>query len=396
MIHLRAMKILRVHNYYQQAGGEDAVVASETALLRSRGHDVVEHFVHNDAIEQMGRVAVAAKTIWNRDSHRTLRELIAREKPDIAHFDNTFPLVSPAGYYAARDAGVPVVQTLHNYRLLCVNATLFRDGHVCEECIGKSVPWPGVKHACYRDDRKASAVVAAMLGVHRAMGTYREAVDVYIALTDFARRKYIEGGLPARKIVVKPNFLDTDPGVGPGEGRFALFVGRLAEEKGVRVLVDAWRRVGDRLPLRIVGSGPLGDEIRGSAADVPGITILGRRPLDEVMEMMGQATCLVFPSTWYEGLPRTIVESFAKGTPVVASDLGSMAELVDHGQTGLKFRPGDPEDLARQIEHLMADRTQLPAMRAAARAAYESKYTADVAYDALMSIYRMASGKNRG
>lgn len=384
------MKILRVHNYYQQAGGEDAVVSSEIALLRARGHEIVEYFVHNDAIEQMGRVEVATRTIWNRQSRRTLGELIARERPDIAHFDNTFPLVSPSAYYAARDAGVPVVQTLHNYRLLCVNATLFREGRVCEQCIGRFIPWPGVTHACYRDDRKASAVVAAMLSVHRAMGTYDRAIDVYIALTDFARRKYIEGGLPQHKIVVKPNFLDADPGVGSGDGGFALFVGRMTEEKGVRVLVDAWRRVGRRLPLKVVGSGPLEEEIRSAAGGVEGIEMLGRRPLDEVMAMMGQATCLVFPSTWYEGLPRTIVESFAKGAPVIASDLGSMADLVDHGQTGLKFKPGDPEDLARQIEHLLADPAKLSAMRAAARAVYESKYTAEVAYEALMGIYQAA------
>ncbi len=381
------MKIVRVHNYYQQAGGEDAVVASELAMLKARGHAIVSHFVHNDAIEGMSRLTVAGKTIWNHQSYRAMRELLRTHKPDVVHFDNTFPLVSPAAYYAARDAGVPVVQTLHNYRLLCVNAMLFRDGAVCEECVGRAIPWPGVKYGCYREDRKASAVVAAMLGIHRAMGTYRHSVDTYIALTEFARRKYIEGGLPAGKIVVKPNFLESDPGVGQGDGGFALFVGRLTEEKGIRLLVEAWRRIGDRLPLRVVGSGPLEDEIRGAAAGVAGIEWLGRQPLERVMEMMGQATCLVFPSTWYEGLPRTIVESFAKGTPVIASDLGAMADLIDHGRTGLKFCPGDAADLAQQVEGLMAGSNQLNQMRQAARSEYEQKYTADRAYEALMRIY---------
>lgn len=381
------MKIVRVHNYYQQAGGEDAVVASEIALLQGRGHTVIPYFVHNDAIEGMGRLTVAGKTIWNSQSYRDLRKLLDDRKPDVVHFDNTFPLVSPAAYYAARDAGARVIQTLHNYRLLCVNATLFRDGGVCEDCVGRAIPWPGVKHACYRDDRKASAVVAGMLGVHRAIGTYRRVVDTWIALTEFGRRKYIEGGLPAGKIVVKPNFLESDPGIGAGDGRFALFVGRLAEEKGGQVLVEAWRRIGDRLPLRIVGSGPLETEIRESAAGVAGIDLLGRQPLERVMEMMGEATALIFPSIWYEGLPRTIVESFAKGTPVIASDLGAMAELVDHDRTGMKFRPGDPADLAQQVERLLSDPSRLASMRRAARAEYEQKYTADQAYDALMRIY---------
>lgn len=389
------MRILRVHNYYQQAGGEDAVVASEAELLASRGHTVIPHFVHNDAIDGMSRVTVAGKTIWNRDSAADLRRILAEHRPDVVHFDNTFPLVSPSAYYAARDAGVPVIQTLHNYRLLCVNATLFRDGRVCEECVGRAIPWPGVQHACYRNDRKASAVVAAMLSFHRAIGTYRHAITTYIALTEFARRKYIQGGLPASRIVVKPNFLETDPGVGPGNGRFALFVGRLTEEKGVRVLVDAWRHIGDRLPLKVVGSGPLEGELAAAASGVAGVQLLGRQPLDRVMQMMGEAAVLVFPSTWYEGLPRTIVESFAKGTPVIASDLGSMAELVDHGRTGLKFRPGDPADLARQIERLISDPGLLPALRSAARDEYERKFTADQAYDALMHIYRSAIKQNR-
>ena len=389
------MRILRVHNYYQQAGGEDAGVASEVELLTSRGHTVIPHFVHNDAIDGMSRLTVAGKTIWNRDSAADLRRMLTGHRPDVVHFDNTFPLVSPSAYYAARDAGVPVIQTLHNYRLLCVNATLFRDGRVCEECVGRAIPWPGVQHACYRNDHKASAVVAAMLSFHRAIGTYRRAITTYIALTEFARRKYIQGGLPASRIVVKPNFLERDPGVGPGDGRFALFVGRLTEEKGVRVLIDAWRHIGDRLPLKVVGSGPLEGELAAAADGVAGVQRLGRQPLERVMQMMGEATVLVFPSTWYEGLPRTIVESFAKGTPVIASDLGSMAELVDHGRTGFKFRPGDAADLARQIERLVSDPGLLPALRRAARDEYEQKFTADQAYDALMQIYRSAIKQNR-
>ncbi len=387
------MKIVRIHNYYQQAGGEDSVLASEIKLLESRGHAVSTFFIHNDAIEGMGRLALLGKTLWNAGIYGKLRAFFREQQADVAHFDNTFPLISPAAYYAARAEGVGVVQTLHNYRLLCVNAMLFRDGHVCEDCVGRAVPWPGVVHKCYRDDIKASAVVAAMLTGHRAIGTYERQVDTYIALTDFARRKYIEGGLPAGKIVVKPNFLEEDPGIGTGGGGFALFVGRLTEEKGIDTVLRAWERVGASLPLKAIGTGPLEARVREAAERLDAVEYLGRQPLERVMHLMGEAACLVFPSTWYEGLPRTIVESFAKGTPVIGSRLGAMQELIDEGRSGALFTPGDPADLAATIRQLSSTHA-LGAMRCHARGQYEQKYTADRAYEALMRIYRNVSRRD--
>src|SRR5688572_2171648 len=235
------MNILLVHNYYQQPGGEDQVFADETRLLRDRGHAVRQHTVHNDAVGTMGRVELLGKTIWNRAAYDELRAVARQHRADVVHFHNTFPLVSPAGYRAAHDAGAAVVQTLHNYRLLCPVATFYRDGGVCEDCMGKLVPWPGVLHKCYRDNRAASAVIATMLTVHRAMRTYRDEVDVFVALTEFARRKFVEGGLPAEKIIVKPNFVDPDPAVGTGGGGLALFVGSLAQAKGVIPFLQIWQ-----------------------------------------------------------------------------------------------------------------------------------------------------------
>ncbi len=196
------MKIALVHNYYQQPGGEDEVFADEGALLEARGHQVVRYTAHNDRIAGMRAPVLAQVTVWNRAVYRELRAFIRKERPAVMHFQNTFPLISPASYYAARAEGVPVVQTLHNYRLLCPNALFFRDGHVCEDCLGKSIPWPGVAHACYRGSRTASGVVASMLSIHRALRTWTEMIDVYVVLSEFARQKFIEGGLPSEKIVV--------------------------------------------------------------------------------------------------------------------------------------------------------------------------------------------------
>ena len=384
------MKILAVHNRYQRPGGEDQVFADETALLEAENHSVVRCEVHNDRVERMNRVTLARDTVWNASAYRELGVLIRRERPDVAHFHNTLPLVSPAGYYAARAEGVPVIQTLHNYRLLCPVALFFRDGRVCEDCMGKAVPWPGVAHACYRGSRAASGAVATMLTLHRAIRTYAQVVDVYVALTEFARNKFIEGGLPAEKIVVKPNFVAPDPGRGPGGGGYVLFVGRLAPEKGTGTMLAAWDRLGTGVPLKIVGDGPLRDRVARAAAWRSNVEWLGHRPVSEVHTLMKGAELLVFPSEWYETFGRVAAEAFAAGTPVVAADIGAVAELVEHGRTGLLFRPGDPKDLAAQVGWALSHPAELRSMREEARAEFEAKYTAERNYLALMEIYATA------
>jgi glycosyltransferase involved in cell wall biosynthesis len=384
------MKILAVHNRYQRPGGEDQVFVDETALLETRNHRVLRYEVHNEQVKQVNRLILAKDTVWNTSAYRELGALIRRERPDVVHFHNTLPLVSPAGYYAARAEGVPVIQTLHNYRLLCPVALFFRDGRVCEDCMGKTVPWPGVVHRCYRGSRAASGVVATMLTVHRALRTWTEMVDVYVALTEFARNKFIEGGLPAGKIVVKPNFVAPDPGQGPGGGGYALFVGRLAPEKGTGTMLAAWDRLGTRIPLKIVGDGPLRDRVVEAAARQSNVEWLGHRPVADVHELMGKADMLVFPSQWYETFGRVAAEAFAAGTPVIAANIGAVAELVEHGRTGLKFRPGDAEDLVTQVEWALSHPAELRSMREEVRAEFEAKYTAERNYRTLMEIYEAA------
>ena len=384
------MKILAVHNRYQRPGGEDQVFVDETALLETRNHRVLRYEVHNDQVKQVNRLTLAKDTVWNTSAYRELGALIRRERPHVVHFHNTLPLVSPAGYYAARAEGVPVIQTLHNYRLLCPVALFFRDGRVCEDCMGKAVPWPGVVHRCYRGSRTASGVIATMLTVHRALRTWTEMVDVYVALTEFARNKFIEGGLPAGKIVVKPNFVAPDPGRGQGGGGYALFVGRLAPEKGTETMLAAWDRLGTRIPLKIVGDGPLRDRVVEAAARQSNVEWLGHRPVEDVHALMGKADMLVFPSQWYETFGRVAAEAFAAGTPVIAANIGAVAELVEHGRTGLKFRPGDPEDLVTQVEWALSHSAELRRMREEVRAEFEAKYTAERNYRALMEIYEAA------
>jgi glycosyltransferase involved in cell wall biosynthesis len=389
------MRLLLAHNKYQQAGGEDSVFAAEAALLKAYGHQVVRYDVNNDQATLMNPIVLAASTIWNRASYRELRSIIRRERIQVVHFHNTLPLISPAGYFAAKAEGVPVVQTLHNYRLICPNALCFRDGHVCEDCVGRTPPWPGVVHACYRGSRAATGVVAAMLTVHRALRTWANMVDVYVALTEFQRRKLIEGGLPQEKVVVKPNSVNIDPGVGEGKKDYHLFVGRLSAEKGVSTLVSAWEKLGGQVPLKIAGDGPLAGTVADAASRISGVEWLGRQPANRVSELMKGAQTLIFPSELFEGFPLVVAEAYAVGLPVIASNLGSMSTLIDHGRTGLHFRPGDPEDLMAQVKWASQHPTELTSMRREARAEFEAKYTAARNYRSLMEIYELAEARAR-
>lgn len=383
------MKILVAHNFYKQAGGEDQCVAAEIAMLSAHGHQVMHYCLSNDSIDTMGRLDLASRTIWSRPAFRELQQLFRTHRPQIAHFHNTFPLLSPAAYYAARAADVRVVQTLHNFRLCCVNALLFRDGKVCEECLGAALPWRGVAHKCYHNSRIASAAVATMIAAHRALGTWRNAVDVYIALSESSRRKLVEGGLPAEKIAVKSNFAYPDPGPGTGRGQYAIYVGRLSPEKGVDTLLKAWRQL-DAPPLKVLGDGPMGTAVQDAASNNPAIQWLRSVPHETVYELIGEAAFLVVPSQCYENFPRVVIEAFAKGTPVIASRLGAMAEIVEDGRTGLHFEPGDSKELAGKVRSILADPLKLRQMRWAARQAFDQKFTADANHEALMTIYGRA------
>jgi len=386
------MKCLLIHNHYQNAGGEDEVFRNEAELLRSRGHHVVEYVRSNHEISDYavaGKLDLALRTVWARDTVRDLRVVLKREKPQVVHLHNTFPLVSPAVYYACDDAHIPVIQTLHNYRLLCPSATFFRNGAVCEECLDHSL-FRGIRHGCYRGSRPATAVVAAMLWFHRFRKTWVDRVDRFIALTEFSRSKFVANGIPGEKISVRPNSLARDPGPKNVAGEYALFVGRISPEKGLRTLLSAWHELPRQLALKVLGDGPERQELQSAVASsgLNNVSFEGAQSREAVLSAMKGARFLIFPSQWYECFPATLLEAFACALPVIASNIGAIAEIVDDGKTGLHVIPGDAHGFAEKIRWAWTHQREIDLMGRNARREYETKYSSERNYDRLMEIYR--------
>lgn len=382
------LRVLVCHNRYQLRGGEDSVCESEIELLRQHGHEVQVFERSNASLNEGSRWAAAAETVWSRDSAYAFRALLEEFRPDVVHVHNTFAKISPAIYWEANRAGVPIVQTLHNFRLLCPQAMFLREGKVCEDCLGK-LPWRGALRGCYRDSVAQSMVLASMVTVHRALGTWKNKVTRYIALNEFCRRKFIEGGLPADRIAIKPNFVDFSPPPAMNRQGF-LFVGRLSLEKGIATLATAARQV-DGLQLQVAGTGPEAHLVEG----VEGVAPLGALDGASVRKAMSGSVALVLPSIWYENFPRTLVEAMACGLPVIASRIGALAELVDDGVSGLLFEPGNVEDLAAKLRWAQGHPDAMRSMGERARAIYEEKFTARRNYAQLMNIYQDAMEQAR-
>lgn len=389
-----SLKILLIHNQYQQRGGEDVVFEQERKLLESYGHTVVAYRRSNWEVSNyvgIQKMALLGRTIWASDAHKDVVKLIRDEKPQLVHVHNTLVMISPSIYSACHEAGVPVVQTLHNYRLLCPAATFFRDNHICEECLQHGL-WRSVLHGCYRDSRPASAGVALMLAVHRHAGTWDRAIQCYIALTKFARDKLLEGGIPADKTFIKPNFVHPDPGQRVGDGEYALFAGRLSPEKRVTTILKAWTLLRNRIPLVIIGDGASRKELENEVLrwDLKDVTFKGSLAREETVAAMKRARALIFSSEWYENFPMTIGEAFACGVPVICSKVGAMQEIVDPGRTGLHFTAGSAEALAEKVDWAWDNPAALRSMAQEARKEYENKYTAEKNYPILMDIYQKA------
>lgn len=375
------MRVLVAHNAYQLRGGEDAVVRSEVELLQSHGHEVLLYSRHNDEIPEQGRLRTAAQALWSARTTREVGELLGRWRPDVVHAHNTFPLISPALHWAARRAGVPVVQTLHNFRLLCLQGTMLREQQPCTRCVGRA-PLAGVVHGCYRGSRTQSAVLAASIMLHRGLGTWSRCVDRFVALTPFCRDQLVAGGIDAGRIVVEPNFVDLpEP---PSKPRSALlYAGRLSPEKGTAVLAQAL----PGLPagsVRVAGSGPQQPLLAGLEA----CELLGPLQPADVAQEMARAVALVLPSTCYEGFPRALVEAYASALPVIASRLGSLADLVEDGVTGLLVEPADPAALARAMQWALAHPQRMAEMGRTARSRYEAQYTPQRALARRLALYQ--------
>ena len=379
------MRILTVHNRYLQRGGEDESRETEDRLMRARGHTVIEHVLDNKMAARLFSPWTGFRSIWNQSQYRQVRALIREFRPDLVDVHNFFPLVSPAVFHAAQAEGVAVIHILHNFRLLCPGATLFRAGRPCERCPHRSFAWPALVQGCYRGCRFSTGAVAAMTAAHRLIGTWTKAVDLYIALTRFSKQKFVDAGLPEDRIVVKPPFVDPDTGTGGGEGGYFVFVGRLSPEKGLDTLMDAWESLRVRAKLKIVGDGPLGPAVADFVRRTPGVEWLGYRSRQEIDGILGGARAVIVTSRCYETFCRIIIEAYSKGTPVIASDIGAMAELVEDGRTGSLFRAGDAAHLAAQVERFAE--SDCAGMRREARREFEAHYTAEAGYQNMMSVY---------
>jgi len=390
------VRIFLAHNYYGSSApsGENDVFEAERDLLRQSGHEVAEFRRHSDDIRSkgaLGRVQGALSTAWNPWAAWALRRAVEAFKPDVVHVHNTFPLLSPAIFHAIGNQA-PKVLTLHNYRLFCPAAIPMRAGGVCTECLDTRSVWPSLRYGCYRDNRLSTLPLAISVALHRYLGTWTKHVDAFIALSKFQREKMVEAGLPGGAVHVKPNFIagNFKPVPWKDRGNYAVFVGRLSMEKGVRTLLTAWRSVSD-LRLKILGDGPLYGELE-SQVRAQGIhaEFLGRVHRDEVISIISGACLQVVPSECYEGFPMVILEAFACGTPVVTSRLGSLAEIVLDGDTGLHFKAGDPVDLAQRVNHLAERPERAHRMGQKARDIFLEKYTAEKNLELLLEIYSRA------
>lgn len=381
------MKITIVHNFYAQKGGEDVVVENELSMLRSMGHQVSFVSAHNSSINTIAdKFWTLAGTVYNLRAKKRFAQHISAFQPDIVHVHNFFPKLSPSIFDACAEAGIPSVMTLHNFRILCPTAFLYHSGRIEERSLHGSCWW-AVREAVYRHSIVGSAIVAAMVQYHRAVGTWTRKVDAFIALTEFAKAIFVQGGLPSAKIFVKSNATYSSPDYsGPRLARRgALFVGRLSEEKGLSELVNAWKGIDH--PLRIVGSGGLEDWIREAASGNANIELLGALTQHDVQLQMQRSEFLIVPSKWYEMFAMVVAEAFSCGLPVLASKLGGLAEIIQDGQTGIHISSLAPDGLARVIQWAFDHPNEMRAMGMNAKRAFEENYTQATNYKRLMEIY---------
>ena len=387
------MKILIVHCYYRSSApsGEDAVAENEIDLLKQRGHDVITYKKYNDDLDDSSlfkKLSIAINTIWSRSTYKELTAILNSERPDIVHFHSIFPQISPSAYKACYDADIPAIHTLHNYRQICPGALLQREEKVCELCLHGSI-FNSLRYKCYRNSLLATGTLAATIVFNRFIGTYNKYVSKYIALTQFSASRMSLGGVEENLLVVKPNFLPSSPKPGNGTGSYAVYVGRLSQEKGVRTLIKAW--AGIDMKLKIIGDGPLRNELtKLSEKELQNIEFCGYLDRKTILEIVSDAAFQLVPSEWYEGFPMVLLEAFSCGTPVIGSDIGSIGEIVVNGETGLKFEPGNPEALKDAVLSLLSDSENLKQLRKSTRKAFDQKYSKNISYDILMDIYNKA------
>lgn len=376
------MRVLIVHNAYRQRGGEEAVVEAEAALLATRGVEVRQLRRDNRDLDALPASTVAVQTLWSRRTGRELDAAVRAFAPDVVHVHNTFPLISPSVYWAAARAGVPVVQSLHNFRWLCAQGSLVRGEELCVDCVGH-LPWRGVVRRCYRGSMPHSALLVTMLAAHRALGSFDAPIARYLAPSAFCAAVLARGGVPADRIVVRPNLVDI--AAAPERRRAgALYVGRVTVDKGAALLAGLLAR--SPLSLTVVGDGPEA----GRLAAQPAARLLGHVAPAQVIDAMRRHAYLLVPSLAQETFGRVVIEAFACGLPVLASRRGALPELIDEGRTGLLFDPNDRDELLAKVAWAEAHPEELRAMGRRARAVYEARFTPDESFRLLMDTYQAA------
>jgi glycosyltransferase involved in cell wall biosynthesis len=375
------MRILVAHNAYLYRGGEDTVVESEIALLQRHGHEVMLYRRDNAELDALPRWQAAMDSVWSKRTVVEAGRLLASFRPHLIHAHNTFPLISPSLYGIADELGIPVVQTLHNFRLLCPQAMLMRNGRYCDDCVGRW-PWRAVLHRCYRGSLAQSALSAGMVSGHRMLGTWRNRVRRYIVLNQMCREIFIRGGLPPEKLSIKPNFVEANDVPGEHKRRGGLFIGRLAAEKGLLTLAQAIRQT-PVTRIAVCGSGPLQAFVEQSEW----LDYIGYEQGEALRTRIRNAEFLVMPSTGIESFGLAAIEAFACGTPVIASRHGGLREIVEHGHNGLLVTPGNADELAEAIAYAVSNPIQMRRMGLEAYQTYLARYTPERNYSTLMAIY---------
>ncbi|SUV02268.1 glycoside hydrolase [Priestia megaterium] len=384
------MKILVIHNYYQISGGEDRVLEEEIKLLTSNGVEVVKYFISNKEMDLKGlvnKIKLGINTVWSKQKYKEIKSLIKEVNPDLVHLHNTFPLLSPSVYYACQVMGKPVVQTLHNYRLGCPGAMLLRNNEVCEKCISGSL-LNSVKYGCYRNSRVQTVPLSTMLYTHRFLNTWNNKVDKYIALTNFAKEKFIQIGLNEDKITVKPNFIEKHIEVGIKKEDQVTFVGRISKEKGLHLLLAAWSKVGSKVntKLNVIGDGPLRKELESKYQHLSNVNFLGKLDSKDVLSYMSKSKYIIVPSIWYEGFPMTIIESYSVNTPVISSNIGSLKEVVINEVTGFHFENNNINSLENTLKKAL-HYSDYDKLQRNINEQYEKKYTPSANFKMLINIY---------
>lgn len=388
---MKLKRILFVHNQYQVRGGEDVALEADVSLLKEKGHEVRVFLLHNDSIKgKFGAVLAAFRSIFSFRSYSAIRNEIKSFRPDVIHVHNFFPLISPSVFWAAKRGRVPIVMSVHNYRLICVNGLLLRDGKICEACVGK-VPWRGAVFACYRNSRMASLSLAIMLTIHRILGTWSKKIDLYLCFTKFNQNKLVKLGVPLNKTRLIRGYFDSPETkkVDPSQRKFALYLGRLSEEKGILSLLDHW--VAFPYPLKIVGKGPQLEQVRKKIRNYPHITLDPEASRDQALNYLSEARVLIVPSRCYEGgIPMVLKEATSKSLPMIVSRLGGLPEVIVDGQNGFTFDVGVSDQLRSYLDTIFRSDSAWSELSKQSFETYWKMFSRESYYEELQDIYSEA------